>query len=214
MSTPLNPDELQVGTSNGPGIYLAPAGTAAPADLDGAWPSPWRSLGYLSEDGPTIASSIDTEELTPWQSRTPVRTIITARSMTLQFVLWQLNPETLGLYFDADAPAAEPDGSLHMHIRSDAPQHLYAVGIDAKDGNRVLRIAFRRASLTDAGDIQISAGATVPLDVTLAALDDGGELAEVILGELPDTRAAQPLSPSAAAARTAVRVPAQEGGVK
>jgi hypothetical protein len=186
MTIPLNPDELQVGTSHGPGIYMAPAGTAAPPDTFSDWASPWEPLGYLSEDGPTIASSIDTENLTPWQSRSPVRTIITARSMTMQFVLWQLNAATLALYFDAETPTTAPDGSLHMDLRSDSPQQLHAIGIDARDGDRVLRLAFPRASLSDAGDIQLSAGALVPLDVTLSALDDAGVLAELLLGSATD----------------------------
>lgn len=211
---PLNPDEVQVGTSNGPGIYLAPAGTQGPADTVSEWPSPWRSLGYLSDDGPTIASSIDTEDLTPWQSRTPIRTIITARAMTLQFVLWQLNADTLSLYFDSDAPEPETDGSLHMEVRSDSPQHLHAVGIDARDGDRVFRVAFRRASLSDAGDVQLEAGAAVPLDVTLSALDDAGVLADLLLGPAVDveTQSVQSLTPSAAAARTAARTTAATAG--
>jgi hypothetical protein len=79
-------------------------------------------------------------------------------------------------------PAA--DGSLTFDVRSDQPQHLYAVGIDAKD-LRGMRITFPKASLTDAGDMKIQKGAAVPLEVTLSALDTAGVLAHVLLGPTP-----------------------------
>jgi hypothetical protein len=178
----IDPTEVQVGTPNGPGIYLAPAGTEAPDNSTDDWESPWHVLGYLSEDGPTVGQSTDSTDLTPWQSAVPIRSVITSRSVTLQFVMWQLNETTLALYFDADVPTVGTDGSVNMDIRSDAPQHIYAVGIDSRDAERTFRLAFSRASLSAAGDMQISRGAAVPLDVTLSALDDAGQLAALRLG--------------------------------
>lgn len=188
MSTPappthaLKPDEVQVGASNGPGLYIAPAGTAPPDSTEDDWEAPWRILGYLSEDGPTVGQSTDSTDLTPWQSAVPLKSVITSRAITLQFVLWQLNELTLALYFDADEPTVSDDGEIDMEIRSDSPQHLYAIGIDTRDGPRVFRLAFGRASLSSAGDMQITRGAAIPLDCTLSALDDGGRLAYVKLG--------------------------------
>ena len=187
----IEPDEVQVGTANGPGLYLAPPGTRIPAHTWDEWEAPWRILGYLSEDGPTVGQSTDSTDITPWQSVVPIRSIITARSVTLAFVLWQLNENTLALYFDTDVSTPNADGSVDMEVRSDSPQHLYAVGIDARDAERVLRLGFTRASLTDAGDMQITRGAAVPLDITLSALDDSGLLADIKLGppEDPDDEA-------------------------
>jgi hypothetical protein len=180
----LDPTEVQVGTANGPGIWIAEAGTDPPEHTydDFADESGWHLLGYLSEDGPTVGVSTDSEDLTPWQSRVPIRSVITGRQITLQFVMWQLNERTLALYFDADPPTPAADGSIDMELRSDAPSHLYAVAIDTRDGDRVFRVTFGRASLSDAGDMDISSGAAVPLDVTLSALDQGGVLGLVQLG--------------------------------
>jgi hypothetical protein len=186
MTTPtvecLDPEQVQVGTPNGPGIYIAPPNTPAPPNTTGDWPSPWKCLGYLSDDGPTVGQSTDSEDLTPWQSVAPIKSIITARSVTMQFVLWQLNPDTLALYFDTDVPTAGTDGSLDMDVRTDQAGHTYAIGIDSRDGNRVLRITFPRASLSDAGDMAITRGAVVPLDCTLSALETAGVLAHISLG--------------------------------
>jgi hypothetical protein len=208
MSTPdpdweatLNPSEVQVGTSNGPGIWVAPAGTEAPDDTSEDYEDPWRILGYLSDDGPTVGSSTDTEDITPWQSVVPLRSVITGRSVTLQFVLWQLNQITLAMYFDADEPETEDDGTIDMELRTDSPQHLHAISIDSADAERAFRITFGRASLTSAGDMQITRGAAVPLDCTLAALDDGGVLGRVQLGPRGTTAAS--LSAPARARRAA-----------
>ena len=180
----LDPGDVQIGTANGPGIYLAPAGTPGPATAQDDWAAPWRVLGYLSDDGPTVAQDTNSEQITPWQSKVPIRTVITSRGVTLQFVLWQLNPMTLALYFDADVPPDTGEDDLDMDIRTDTQQHVYAVGIDARDTDQVLRLIFPRASLSDAGDMQIQAGAAVPLDCTLSALDDGGTLVRIVRGKI------------------------------
>jgi hypothetical protein len=185
MTTPtyaLDTDEVQVGTANGPGLYLAPAGTAAPTDTTSAWPAPWDILGYLSDAGPTVGQNTSKQDLTPWQSISPIRSVITGREVTLHFILWQLNALTLGLYFDTDPATPAADGSITMDVRTDQSGHQYAVGIDAEDNGRIMRIIFGRASLSDAGDMAITRGATVPLECTLTALEDNGSLATVMLG--------------------------------
>jgi len=186
----LDPTEVQIGNANGPGVYVAPAGTAGPADVAAAWPSAWTSLGYLSDDGPTISTNTDSQDFTPWQSTSPIRSVITGKQLTVEMIFWQLNARTLSMYFDTDVPTAATSGLISMQIRTDAPQHLYAIGIDSADVGRALRIIFPRASLSDAGDMQIQRGAAVPLDCTLSALDYGGVLAEVLLG----TGAPQPVA--------------------
>jgi len=284
----LDPTQVQVGSNNGPGLYLAAAGTAGPTDTVSAWPAAWNILGYASDDGATVGSSTDTNEIVPWQSIVPLLNVITKRLVTLKFTLWQLNALTLALYFDSDVPAvvaaptaptlttaasggtilagtyqavttyvtasgesapstagsqvttgsvstltcpsppavagatgwnlymtqaggstftkqnatpnaigtgqtltapptstgAQPSssGSLSMQVRSDKPQHIYAVGLDAADANHAFRIIFPSANLTDAGDMQLKRGEAVPLEVTLTALDNAGVLANVLLG--------------------------------
>jgi hypothetical protein len=205
MTTPaqtLDPTEVQVGTNNGPGLYLAPEGTAPPTDTTTAWATPWAILGYISDDGPTVGQSTDTNEIVPWQSLVPLRTVITKRAVTLQFILWQLNELTLGLYFDTDPATPAADGSLKMDVLSGGGGHLYAVGIDSADGDRCLRIVFPRANLTDAGDMQIKRGEAVPLDCKLSALDSAGTLAHVLLGPTSGALAAADLSAAAAKSRS------------
>ncbi len=178
----LTPGEVHVGTPNGAGIYMAAVGATPPADTVTAWPAAWSILGYASSDGPTVGQNTTTQDLTPWQSISPIRSVITQRAFTLHFVLWQLNDKTLGLYFDTDPATPAVDGSLSMNVRTDQAGHQYAFGIDAKDGGRVLRIIVPRGNLTQAGDMQLTRGAVVPLDCTISALETTGVLANILLG--------------------------------
>jgi hypothetical protein len=187
MSTPvvdydLDASEVQVGTPNGPGLLVAEVGTDPPDDTTDEWPDGWNVLGYLSDDGPTVGQSTESESMTPWQSVAPIRDVITSRSVTAQFVLWQINALTLALYFDTDLPTVDADGSIDMEVRTDQAGHVYALGIDSRDGERALRVIFPRASLSDAGDMPINRGAAVPLDCTLSALETDGVLCLVKLG--------------------------------
>lgn len=175
----LDVSRVQIGTSNGAGVWRAPAGTPPP-QVGLPYEAPWASLGYLSDDGVTISQDTDSEDIIPWQSRTPIRTVITSRAVTAQMVFWELKNETLSTYFDADEPVTE-DGVLHMQVRSDAPQHIHAIAIESRDGDQLLQIWFPRASLSDAGDMEITAGAAVPLDVTLSGLDHNGVLMDLRL---------------------------------
>lgn len=177
----MDPNEVQIGTNNGPGLYLAPVGTAGPADTVTPWPAGWDILGYLSADGPKIGQTTNTNEIIPWQSMVPLRTVITSRAITLNFIMWQINERTLALYFDSPVPTATA-GAFVLPVSSSGDQQLYAVGVDAADGDECMRILFGRASLSAVSDMPIKRGEAVPLDVTLSALDDSGTLATILVG--------------------------------
>jgi hypothetical protein len=177
----MDPTQVQTGQNNGPGLWVAPAGTQLPVDCKTPFATPWEILGYISDDGPTIGQSADSNEIVPWQSMVPIRTVITKRQITMKFTLWQLNEQTLAMYFDVPVPTAV-SGLIDMQVRTDQPQQLYALAVDTLDGLNALRIGFTRASLSDAGDMAIKRGEAVPLECTLSALDDSGVIAHVMLG--------------------------------
>jgi hypothetical protein len=173
----LDPTEILLGLNNGPGIYVAPANTPPPADLATDWASPWLPLGYLSDDGVTVGASTTSDTLTPWQSTSPVRTMITVKELTMKFVMWQTGPLQMALYFDMKAPTPDVDGGFSFDVRSDEGGNLYALGLDIADQDVITRITFGRAQLSDTGDVAFQRGAAVGWDVTLAALDNNGVLA-------------------------------------
>lgn len=174
----LLPDNVLIGTANGPGIWIAPVGTAAPTDASTDLPAAWSTLGYLSEDGVSFGSSVDSESITPWQSKSPVRTIITGRELTAGFTMLEFSAQNAALYFDQPAPV-ETDGEFALEVRSDLAQQMYAICIDVKDTAATVRYHFPRASLSEAGDLEVTASGAMGLPVTLSALDDAGVLANI-----------------------------------
>lgn len=181
MATDLVPEEVIIGTANGPGAWIAPASTAAPATIDTEPSGAWSPLGYLSEDGVTFAANTDSEDIKPWQSKSPVRTVITGRTLTAECALMQVNAQNMALYFGQDVPT-EVDGEFKLTVRSDAPAHTYALLIDVLDETTLVRYYFPRVTLSEAGDIEVTAGGSMNLPVTLTALDDAGVLCEVEVG--------------------------------
>lgn len=177
----LNAENVLLGLNNGAGVFIGPTGTALPTDLDTAFGSPWEAVGYVSDDGVTLSASTDSESLTPWQSTSPVRTMITGKSLELQFVMWETAPLSLGLWFDVAPPVAVGD-LLEFDVRSDSGGILYAVALDVKDQDTIFRILFPRAQLSDSGDVTFSRGSAIGWDATLSALDDNGKLAEIMIG--------------------------------
>lgn len=190
MSPPAEPvldaDQILLGINNGPGIYIAPVGTAPPADLQTAWAAPWATLGYLSDDGVTLGASTDSDTLTPWQSTSPVRTVITGKELTMKFVMWQTDPASVALYFDM-LPPTGTDGAFSADITSGGGGNLYSIGLDVLDGGTIMRVVFPRAQLSDAGDVSIKRGEAIGWDVTLSALDNNGILGHIEVG--PSTAA-------------------------
>lgn len=181
MTAPmLDASNILLGLNNGAGVYLGPPGEPLPTDLADPFDPPWIPVGYISDDGVTMSSSTESESLTPWQSTSPVRTVITGKEITLQFVMWETTPTTMGLWFDVDPPVAAA-GTLTFDVASDAGGLLYAVALDVADQSTIFRIRFPRAQLSDAGDTTISRGSAIGWDATLSALDDNGVLAEVMM---------------------------------
>lgn len=173
----LNPDQVTLGTAAGPGVWIAPVGTTAPTDATSAYGAGWSTLGYLHEDGPKLSRSVDSTELVSWQSRTPLKKVITSVSQELEFTLLELSAQNLALYFGQTVPT-ETAGKFSLEIRSDAAVQEYAVGIDIADGDVAHRFIFPRATISDTGDVEFKADELAALPVTVTALDTNGVVSQ------------------------------------
>lgn len=178
--TTLQPDEVMLGSADGPGVWIAPVGTAYPTDATTAFAAGWSTLGYVSEDGVTLSRSTDSEDLYAWQSKAPLRTVMTSVSLTLQFTLLEISARNLALYF-GEATPADAD-AYEIEVRSDTPVQEWAIAIATADGDSVQRIIFPRATLSENGDIELKAAELSGLEVTLSALDTDGLMAVVQRG--------------------------------
>ena len=179
MATELQADDVLIGTANGPGIWMAPVGTTAPTDATTALGAEWSTLGYLSEDGVTLSQSTNSEDIYPWQGRSPVRTMITERNLSMEFSMFEFNEQNLQLYFGMEQNAQGTADAWSLNVVSNAPAQIYSFCIDVADLDVKVRYYIPRGSLSDAGDLEITDSGVMALPVTLKTLDSAGELMEI-----------------------------------
>jgi hypothetical protein len=179
----LNPDNVLVGTSNGPGIWIAPVGTKAPTTVNIAPADPWNTLGYLSEDGVKVSQSTDSENIMSWQSKTPLRSFVTKREVSLEFTMLELSKRNFQLYFGQSIDTGAETEDFTVTVRGDEPAHQYAILLDLIDGDLITRLYYPRASLSQAGDMEVSQSGAIGLPVTMAAQDDAGTLVVMTRGK-------------------------------
>lgn len=176
--TGLISDQVVIGTANGVGLWMAEPGSTIPTAITADFAAPWVPLGYASTDGPTLSTSIDSNDINAWQALGAIRTIVTGRTLTMQFQLLQFNPFNLAVYFDLNDFTAT-DGVFSVDIRTDQAGRRRMLGVDVKDGDNQLRFIFPRATLSDAGDLQFQRTDAAVLDVTFTALETGGSMGTI-----------------------------------
>lgn len=178
---PLLSSEVRVaGTGE---LFLAPVGTAFPADTTAAPGAAFKGFGYTTEDGVVLSKSVDREGVAAWQSPTPVRYIVTGVEFTVQATLLQSNAETVKMWLGsadftgaAAVPPALPELSAEMPI--DPVTQEFAMILEWKDGLIVSRLLVPKCELTETGDITLAREATsYPVTFGAIAPDSGTALA-------------------------------------
>ncbi|MFK8844676.1 hypothetical protein [Streptomyces sp. Ac-502] len=163
----LNADNVRVGLTGT--IYLAPKGTTAPTDLDTAWGPGWADLGYMSDDGVEMEYSTDTEDITAWQSLSPVRKVLTSVDMTLGFTAIELKTRTVTLYFPGST-MTDVSGTVHKLDIPAAPSPAeWAFGLEWADGAIKNRLVVPRGEVTDRDAITVARSEAVGLNMTVSA---------------------------------------------
>lgn len=80
-------------------FWLAPKGTVLPTTWGDPTLPAFKPVGWLSEDGVTLALSTEVEKFKGYQGGTTLRTKVTAAEKTIALQALQDNPLTAGLYW-------------------------------------------------------------------------------------------------------------------
>jgi len=148
-------------------VYVADVDTTPPTNTTSSWGGGWAELGYTTDDGVTITPGKEITDIPAWQSRYPVRRIVTAETFEAAFSLLQWNEDTLGL--------ALQGGSWTGDVFSPAAAGTVderALGIEAIDGDKITRIIIPRGMVTATGGIQMIKTGANPIPITFSALGD------------------------------------------
>jgi hypothetical protein len=164
----LTADEVFI--AGGGHVYVADVGATEPTDTTTAWDADWVELGYTTEDGVTITPGQTITDIPAWQSRYPVRRIVTAENFEASFSLLQWNQDTLSLALRGGSWVGDvytPGAAGVVDER--------ALGIEAIDGDKIARIIIPRGIVTTVGGINMTKTAANPIPITFSALGTEGE---------------------------------------
>jgi hypothetical protein len=147
-------------------VYVAPVGTAAPADFTVGWTG-WEDLGYTTQDGVKVVKKDKLDPVETWQAVAPVRLVHAQRDLSLKFTLLQVNTDTLPFFFGGGTLDPKTgytvSGLPHIDER--------ALGIEFSDGPSIThRIVVPRGAVTETEDTSITRTTPIKLGITFVAL--------------------------------------------
>jgi hypothetical protein len=179
---PLAGGEVRVGASGT--IYIAPSGTAGPANIGAAWTG-FTDVGYTTEEGATIGRSLTTEQIKAWQSIAPIRYLITEVAYTISFGLLQWNETTLPLWLGGGTVVDQGGGSYKYSISSAPTIDERVLGIEWVDGSKTYRSVIGRGMVTESGETNVNRANPAALPITFAAMtpNAGTELAYLLTND-------------------------------
>lgn len=168
----LDPDQLVV-TGSGRvyagtvGVSTVPTNVSAAVDIAGT--DGWVELGYTSEAGVSFSFGKDVKEIKGWQSRDPLRQIVTGTPTTVGFELLQINHATLRLALGGGSVTGTTPNFQYAPPPASFVDER-AIMIEGLDGDYTYRFIFRRCVVTDKVDLSFVREDPVMLPITLSVL--------------------------------------------
>lgn len=163
-------------------VYVAPTGTALPADATTALSAAYKSVGFISDDGITNSTDTDTTTVTDAGGTTVINEI-SSYAESYQFAMMETSADALGVRFETSNVKTEGDKLTVDHKMPTGESKIYVFEI-LMTGNRVKRIVVPDGTITEYGDTQYHAGDAILYDVTVganpSALIDGATSREYI----------------------------------
>lgn len=132
-------------------VFLAPVGSTLPTTLTDPI-APFAALGWLSEDGVSLAVSTDVEKFKGWQGGSTLRTKVTGTEKTISIQCLEETPGVTELYFGHGAKTVTGTGADAVG-RVDLPEGIGTVARAAVfkfvDGDVTKFLCCEKVEVTD-----------------------------------------------------------------
>ena len=152
-------------------VMYGTVGVTSPASATAATTG-YTDVGYLDEDGVTIAASPEVTDFNVWQSKQPVRRENQTQDIRISGNLAEWNAAVVPLVFGGGAVAA---GSYNFPSDT-AALNEFSPLVDVQDGTKLLRFVFYRATQAEAVETQFNRSnlATLSFNFGVLAPTAGG----------------------------------------
>ena len=154
-------------------VFRAPIGTTLPTDATTALDNAFIDMGYISDDGVTVADTRDSETVKAWGG-TPVLNVQNERTTTVQAQFISAMNIEVQKMVNGDSNVTGSDFSTGVTIRSNAKEleeYSYVFEMIAK-GNIAHRVVLPSASPIEIGEVVYNDTDPVGYDVTLGCTAD------------------------------------------
>jgi len=152
-------------------VYYAAKGATLPTDVTTAL-TDWTSVGYLSEDGVTNATEIESEDIKAWGGDT-VLSVRTGKTDTFTFrMLEALNPDVLKAVHGASNVSGTLTAGITVNVNASQPDNLCWIIDQIMTGGVKKRIVIPDAAVSSVAEVQYADNAAVGYEVTLTCLPD------------------------------------------
>jgi hypothetical protein len=168
-----NPENVLV--ASGGSVHVAPVGTTLPTTVGASLNAAFVDLGYVGEDGVSVAASVDVTDVLAFQTLLPIRKIVTARTVDLSMVLREWTEQSLLLAFGGGEVSEA--GGEYTYTPPLAGDALYerAMVISWQDGAKNYRLVVERGVVAESVETTLARTAAADLPITfsvLASADD------------------------------------------
>lgn len=150
------------------GIYRAPLGTTLPTDASTALGAAFKTVGYISEDGVTNSSSIESGDVKCWGGVT-VATLQTGMTDTFKYkVLEMQDIEVLKAIYGANNVTGTLSTGITVNVKAEEVESACWV-IDMKEGDTLHRIVIGDGKITERGEIVYKDSEAIGVELTISA---------------------------------------------
>lgn len=167
-----NVNEVNVGKPKvGGAIFRAPKGSKLPTDAASALDTAFTSLGYISDDGVTIGTDIETTTIKAWGGDV-VANSQTGKTVTASFTLIQSSDtDVLKLIYGyANVSTSENDVTVKDN-NTEADESVIVIDTILRSG-KAHRDVFPLAKITSLGDITYADDSVVGYNPTMTCAAD------------------------------------------
>lgn len=156
----------------GGAIFTAPVGTPLPTNAIDPLDPAFRGLGYVSEDGTTNGTTIESEKIKAWGGDT-VLVIQKSKEDNFKFKLIEaLNKAVLGYVYGEDNVSGDVDTGLTIHVNNtDVPERALVIDMIMR-GNVLKRIVIPDCKISDVAEIVYNDADPVGYETTVDCIPD------------------------------------------